>query len=215
MLPSNLSRRSAEPALSRRAELSANGKFSNPVSESVTAVVVSFAMNLCEASPDETEGLRKEGLAILDTYHTIGRKAVDVWRPTSGDMDTLLQDPTITDICVIGEGGLGCVYVLGKAEDSSTGRAYDWISVANAADHLKTGDIYQRMCSVVSFSPVPWGTFAAADIHKIWISKEPLFVPKEVHSDPMTALMPAFQEGALSYDMLESNAERLRARDLM
>jgi hypothetical protein len=209
----NFSPHTIEPAIERRAELISQEAFSRPSTEPRVAVVVSFVRNLCQVVPDEAAILRREASAVLNYFQADGIDAVDVASPTKNDMDALLQDPTITDICLIGEGSLGSICVLDNAEDPASGVPYDWIDVSETADHLKTGSIYQRMCSVTRVSRVAWGTFAAADLRKVWISRQPNFEPETVHSDPTTGLMPVYERDTLSYKSLDRLAKRLARRE--
>jgi len=192
-----------EFAIEKRAAL-LKDSISRPLSESSMAVVVSFAMNRCIVSPDEAKALHKEGMAILDTCRAEGKNVTDVFAPTRGDIDALLRDPSITDLCLIGEGALGCFYVLGEADKPATGGAYDWHDVATTSDHLKTGNIFQRMCSVARLSPVAWGTFASANLPMVWVSEEPLFNPTEVHDRPETGLMQIYDDNTLSHEVLRA-----------
>lgn len=210
----NLCPQTAEPAIRKRDAFLREGFLSRPTSETTIAVVTSLVMNKCSTSPKEAIALRAEGRAILDRLLSRNIQAIDVTSPTVADMDALFRDPAITDLCIIGEGALGNVYVAKGTLDPSCGTDYDWISVSNATDHLKTGSIYQRMCSVVSYSNVVWGTFAAEDLTKIWVSERPNFTPTEIHDDPARELMRAYEgEITLTHQSMWELAEKLRTRE--
>ena len=206
----NLSPQSAYEAVKKRDSLLEEGALSLPADEGAIAVITSLVMNKSAMNEEEAAKLRRESLAIIDRLQGVGKKVIDVLTPTVADMNAIFRNPDITDVCAIGEGAIGNLYVAEGAIDLTCGTDYDWIDVSTTADHLKTGNIYQRMCSVVSFSKVVWGTFAAADMSKNWISQQPRFDPATVHSDPRQGLMTVYEgDENLSYDALWDLADAL------
>ena len=208
----NLSPETAYAAVQKREHLLREGFLSKPADEGSIAVISSLVMNKTAMSQEAARKLRREGLAIIDRLHGIGKKVIDVLTPTVSDMDAIFQDPGITDICAIAEGAMGTIYVAEGSIDLTCGTDYDWIAVSEATDHLKTGAIYQRMCSVVRFSKVAWGTFAVQDLSKIWVSQEGYFEPNTVHSDPRQGLMTLYEGNErLDYDTLWDLADAVNA----
>lgn len=209
----NLTPEAVEPAIIKRDELLDNGQFSAPSSEGKVAVVISPVMNNSRVSETQERALVREGLAISDTLKAAGRIVEQALNPTIGDMNSILTDPRISDICVIGEGAIGCLYVAESGSKLNSGAAYDWMDVSRESDHLKQGSVYQRMCSVVAYSKVIWGTFAARHLENIWVSRDKYLNPKGLHTDPRQGLMTVYNsEDVITYEGLVSLGRELNSR---
>jgi len=141
-----------------------------------------------------------------------GRKVELLKGPTHADVDEILRNPAVSDICLIGEGSLGNLYITTEKEVKNSGKAYDWKKVAKTADHLKQGGIYQRFCSVSNNSDVPWGLFAAQRPSGVWVSRETYFVPETVHNRADQGLIPVTARTELTLDVIEAIREKSRCK---
>lgn len=207
----NLTPETAQAAIDKRNQLIADGAFSDP--EGKLAVITSTVVSKSLMDAEKAFRHISESNTILDTLHSRGRWLLEVEDPTISDMEDVLTDTSIAELCVIGEGSLGNIYLAGSIDIPDSGEPFDWQAVSAAADHLKTGNIYQRMGSVAGMAPVVWGTFAAADLSNLWVSIDPRFEAMGTATNPEDALFnPYGTVSELTYDTLCALAIALQRR---
>lgn len=91
---------------------------------------------------DSFEMFEREAWALADRVSAEGRKPDVGIRAEPADFQRVFMDPAISDVIVIGHGGLSSVEV----PNPDGGDRLDWKDLAKAADHLKTGSFTQRIC---------------------------------------------------------------------
>ena len=106
-------------AMKKRESLLASDALSNPQANQCIAVVTSLAMQNMQSPSSEASALLSERTAILTRCQLEGVATVEVTHPSTGDLASVLTDPTITDICLIGDGSVGSIFVRDAGQERS------------------------------------------------------------------------------------------------
>jgi hypothetical protein len=180
--------------------------YSVPSSMGSLAVICSFATDVFRESSDRSkkQGIkdirifRKEALRLAELAHASGKTAFTILNAKPSDVKEVLQDPTVSDVCIIGHGTLSSVYL----DEDSTDR-YTWYNVAQDADHLKTGVFMQRCCGLASFNfPVPLGAFAVMDHRNVIAPLQQYFAPSGLLHHHNERLVPVSPSPVMSYEYI-------------
>lgn len=111
---------------------------------------------------DDFSSFEAEALAIADHAKRAGKVAEVAINATKSDFRSVMHDPLVSDIVVIGNGCLSSVALDG------TDKRVDWLHLSRMSNHLKTGVFTQRFCG---FTPrelnAPLGMFAMNDHRNI------------------------------------------------
>ncbi len=128
----------------------------------------------------EARIFRKEALALLEIYAEIGKEVEIVYRPSSNDMQTVIQDPKFSDIITIGHGCLSSFFLETGTANSLA--EYDWYDAISDAEHLKTGMFMQRHCGHYARDlNVPIGTFITTSPEGVIAPAGYYFSPKGLY----------------------------------
>jgi len=185
------------------------GSYSVPRDIGVTAIVCAYGTDVYAGNPekvkkwvrDDTRTFRNEALAITDRLNALGRETLTIFDADSGDMTSVLQDPHVSDIHIIGHGNLSSMYIAYGDE----GNTYDWQDAQLDADHLKTGLIIQRFCGLARRNlPVPFGSFIAADHRNVIAPVGKVFTPRGLQHPQVWQLQQSSPTRRLTYDYLSS-----------
>lgn len=184
-----------ESATRKWEQLCADDAYSRPPSEGVVAILASYYTD--PGLEFEQEIFRAEALALAGRFREVGRRAVVGLDVGFSDITRVLQDPTISDVHLIGHGTLSTfdVRVSGPAAPY-----YTWEHVSTDANHLKQGLFVQRMCGVIrcDFSP-PLGLFAVSRHCQVYAAVGEHFEPESIDDEVNLRLRPLILEGQMSY----------------
>lgn len=153
-----------EKASARWDQLHRDEAYSVPDAMGVIAIVCSQSFE--HAEKNDAKGLVNETRIVASDLQAQGRKVLAVKNGTGSDIRSMLKDPTISSMILIGHGNLSSFFVAdgmrpnGKKPPVAK-MSMNWWDIARAADHLKTGVFIQRHCGTLSnILSVPLGTFA-------------------------------------------------------
>ena len=83
------------------------------------------------------------------------------------NFESVVQDPEISDVVIIGHGGLSYANAQ-PATDTSEPELVDWWQLSDMSDHLKQGFFIQRTCGETKrHLNVPLGLFVVSDARNI------------------------------------------------
>jgi len=148
---------------------------------------------------DTLEAMDREARRIQRYLRLHGKLSAYFPEATVHDFWKALDDPTISDITVIGLATLARVHVPPWKRDSADGKVngtlsfYDAISRGGswpAISHLKQGSFYQRTSGGMDLAPVnpPFAWGFMADRARIWGVPQYGFYPSRWHVRPQAGL---------------------------
>ena len=132
------------------------GRYSEPIQRGDVAILVSGYGLAAEdiSAREEVAHFQTEALEMATSCQLRGIGAFIINRFTYADVQTVMEDQSISSIITIGNGDLSSVYM-------DDGNSLDWRHIAAASTHLKTGRFSQRHCGqAIRDLSVPLGTFA-------------------------------------------------------
>lgn len=155
-------------------------------------------------SPDDPVTFRAEALALADGFQGEGRAVEVILEAEATDIRMVLQEPSFSDVVVIGHGNLSSVMV-DNIEDPDRLFHYDWASVAKDADHLKLGKFVQRTCAKPKRRlSVPLGLFAVSEHRNVLAPVGHYFAPTDLNHPDNDLIRPVTTKRRLSYDDIKS-----------
>ncbi len=181
--------------------LSKEGHFSLPAELGKTAIISSF---FTDEPPDTETGItelaafRGEARELAFRIHKAGGNpelAIDASR---NDITSLIQDPGIASMYVIGNGSLSTLLLDVKDY-------YDWTNVSNATTHLKLGKFVQRQCGgLTRVLNVPLGLFAVSDPRNVHAALDAEFYPRSLDDPVNEKVQPLFDIDQIDYSSIKS-----------
>jgi hypothetical protein len=146
---------------------------------------------------------RREALSIADRMRADGGNPEVILDTRYSDIVDVLTDPTFSSIIFIGHGCLSSVYV--PTYDKQIG-VCDWEYVSKAADHLKTGTFFQRVCGNFGREfNVPLGTFAVTDHRNVVAPVGLQFKPKGLEHPHNDFLEPVTTDRVMTYKYIRES----------
>lgn len=202
-------RQQYERALEKWHGFHEDGEYSAPSGEGKIAIVSSVTtytfrdrlsrvlFRECSKSDRTIFNTEAQGLGEVLAEH--GHNPKVFLNATEIDMKTVLQDPSFSDIIVIGHGSFS--HLSMKKADG--GIWYDWRDVSRDSTHLKLGQFVQRHCGHNTMHlPVPLGTFAVASLTQVIAPTGEPFSPDSL-TDPINKLLqPVSSKPWLPYDQV-------------
>lgn len=186
-----------DKALSRWDELAIAGDFSVPAASGKLAVILAYdhARDQVPGLLDPYDTFRSEALALADQATRQGKAVELVEDARRADFRSIMRDPSISDVTVIGNGCLSSVALTGNE------RRVDWANLARMSDHLKTGRFIQRFCgSTPRQLNVPLGLMAMASHNQVIAPVNKYVRPKSVAPRHNRQLKPVTDQDRLTYD---------------
>ena len=183
----------ASELLEQRQKLLTEGRFSASAALGTVAIITELRDNDGVVDTAQQQALLQERCNMVHFFRMNSRKIEDIVRATAGDIAHVIEDPAISDICVIAHGSLGSVYAEPDAGSSSY-RPFTYKDVSDAANHLKLGSFYMRTCSGFGQSRLPWALGMAACPENILVAKH-IALPNDhiarLPSELLTQLLPS------------------------
>jgi hypothetical protein len=175
--------------------------FSVPPEIGKTAIVSSF---FTDEPPDTETGItelasfRNEAHELANRVYLAGGTPELAIDATRGDIDSLIQDPEVASMYVIGNGSLSSL-LLGVKD------YYDWKNVADATTHLKQGNFVQRQCGgLTRILNVPLGLFAVRDPRSVHAAFNVDFYPRSLDDPENNKVQPVFDTDQIDYETIKA-----------
>ena len=138
-----------------------------------------------------------EAYALADDAQLRGKTVKVAINAQREDFRQVLQDPSISDIIVIGNGCLSAVNV--PAPEKRIG----WQHVGHMTDHLKTGLFVQRVCGILPrVLNVPMGLMAVSSHTQVHAPVNRSIEPTSIHHNSNRLIKPVADEHRLSYEAI-------------
>lgn len=177
-------------------ELKRDENFSAPSDTGRVAILWSDASFYDEAANQRAESEEFEREADRIRANLLKRcvAATILPRVKFDDVCDVLRDKTVSDVVMIGNGGLDAFLL-----DQHRKAWMTWRDVSNEADHLKTGVFMQRFCgNLYNGLNVPFGTFAVSD-HRSVLAAVGVGLPMQMRPQDEALIRPVHDEPQLSY----------------
>lgn len=180
--------------------LKLEGALSYPPELGKTAIICSYHSeevddHAVRRGARDVKIFRKEALKLADWVIEDGHEVEVVLDAQKSDIESILKDPTISDIYTIGHGCLSSIYLSGNEPDT-----YDWVDVYRDSDHLKEGVFVQRHCGQTSRDlSVPLGLFAVSNAENVFAPLNEYFNPRGFYHPDNDKLVSIFPDGEVNY----------------
>lgn len=188
-------------AMTKWEGLAKDSYLSVPVELGKTAIISSF---FTDEPPDTETGMtelaafRGEARELAARIHRVGGRVELAIDASRDDITSLIQNPEITNMYVIGNGSLSTLMLDQKDY-------YDWSNVADATTHLKQGTFVQRQCGgLTRFINVPLGLFAVSDPRNVHAALDPAFYPRSLDDPVNEKVQPVFTIDQVDYHTIKS-----------
>jgi hypothetical protein len=211
-LPMANDREQYPKALQKWDQLHIDGAFSMPAELGSLAIMLAYDHKRDE-NPLHTDtfvDFESEAYALADEAQLRSKKADVAINATRADFREAMQNPSVTDIIVIGNGCLSAVNV--PAPEKRVG----WQHVGHMADHLKTGLFVQRFCGILPRRlNVPMGLMAVSSHSQVYAPVNRSIEPKSIHHPRNRLIQPVTAEKRLTYEAILADfpQSRLPLRD--
>jgi hypothetical protein len=177
-------------------QLAGSDQVSLPTYSGVTAIICSsFTDEPLDTltGKSELELFQEEAREIARRLSRVHRRARVVLDATRADITMVVQDKSVSDIYVIGNGSLSTL-LLGERV------YYDWNDIAKSTTHLKLGRFVQRQCGgLTRVVNVPLGLFVVSDQRNVHAALDPAFYPRSL-DDPVNGMVkPVFNSHCVDY----------------
>lgn len=180
--------------------LSKEGHFSKPAEIGMTAIISSL---FTDEPPDTETGITELAAFRTEAKELANRIAAKGGRPelaidaTRADITSLIQDPDIATMYVIGNGSLSTLLL--DVRDY-----YDWANVSHATTHLKQGIFVQRQCGgLTRLLNVPLGLFAVSNPRSVHAALDPAFYPQSLDDPVNEKIQPVFDYDFVDYEIIK------------
>jgi hypothetical protein len=181
--------------------LSKDGHFSVPAEIGKTAIISSF---FTDEPPDTRTGIseltafRTEAKEIAARVQTAGGTPELAIDATRDEITSLIQDPEVATMYVIGNGSLSTLMLDEKDY-------YDWEYAAAATTHLKRGNFVQRQCGgLTRVLNVPLGLFVVSDARNVHAAfNDPEFYPLSLDDPVNEKVKPVFDIDQVDYNVIK------------
>lgn len=180
--------------------LGKEGHFSVPVELGKTAIISSF---FTDEPPDTETGItelaafRSEARELASRIHLAGGKPEVAIDANRNDITQMIQDPSIANIYIIGNGSLSNLLLDEKDY-------YDWLNVSQVTTHLKQGKFIQRQCGgLTRLLNVPLGLFAISDPRNVHAALDRDFYPLSLDDPVNDKIQPIFESALLDYSTIK------------
>lgn len=180
--------------------LGKNGHLSLPSEIGMTAIISSY---FTDEPPDTDTGITELAAFRHEVVELAARVASRGGRPelaidaSRDDITTLIQDPNIANMYVIGNGSLSTLILDVKDY-------YDWLNVSDATTHLKQGIFVQRQCGgLTRVLNVPMGLFAVSDPRNVHAALDQEFYPKSLDDPVNEKVQPVFEDDLIHYETIK------------
>lgn len=177
-----------EKALGKWDQLHEAGHYSAPTELGSLAILLPYDHNRETGFVvDSFPTFSAEAYSIADHAKTIGKVAEVAINATKADFRSVMHDPTVSDVVVVGNGCLSSVAVAGRD------KRIDWLHISRMSDHLKTGVFVQRFCG---FTPrqlnAPLGMFAVDDHRSVLAPVNRFIRPRSLQHRHNRYIAPVF-----------------------
>lgn len=174
---------------------------------------------------NSAEAMNKEARRIQRFLNWQGKPTVLTIEANAEQFWEILDDPSISDITLIGGDSLTKVRSApwSRASDLDKKHAmfsfYDAISPIGgkpSITHLKQGEFFQRTCGSMDIYPlnIPFAWGFMADRAKIWASPQRVYYPARWHVHPQAGLSNLAEYFGLTRNELHEPMSYIRAKEL-
>ena len=149
---------------------------------------------------------RKEALKLGEIATEQGRQVEIELNVSAEDVKSVLTDPAISDVVLIGDGNFSS-FCPSRGKDE----VVTWEDVSFHTDHLKQGYFNQRHCGHFNRDlSVPLGLFAVSDPSQVQAAAGEYIYPKGLQHPDSQKIVPVFEEGAFpTYDQIKQDFPRI------
>ncbi|HMT19151.1 MAG TPA: hypothetical protein PKD15_03900 [Candidatus Saccharibacteria bacterium] len=183
-----------------------DGSYGAPVEYGTTAIIASAFTDDEPTTPAGTNELiafRAEALDLEQRVRLAGGSTLVAIDATRGDIESIIKDPSVANIYLIGNGTMSAV-ILGEDDNR-----FDWNDTVNAADHLKSGFFEQRICGGLLRSlNVPVGLFAMQSHRSVIAATGMEFYPMSLEDPENVKLKPVFETDRVSYEDVKALTDK-------
>lgn len=192
-------------AVEKWSDFNERGVFSKTTSNGTTAIISAdsafrehgvntgisdVTINVAKSQDEQSqEVFNKEAKALGKLLGHVGIKTEVITDARVADLVEAIMDPTISDLTIIGHGGIAGIYIRGKLGTTF----FDWYKASSISNHLKRGRVTQRFCGVLNRNlNVAFGTFLVNNLQNVDATFGELFMPASLDDPVNQNLRPVY-----------------------